>query len=253
MVAYPTLEKEGKSTQKRPLKEDLFEVLHEKIISGEYKPGAWLRQDEIATQLGVSMTPVREGLDLLVSAGLAERVPYRGVRVREIVMKDVIEAYGLRLMLEVAIAQEAAKNITPEQAASLERMIAEMREHNSLKEMSTARKLSRDFHSAIADITQNALLIKLYGIVANAFPDWILYEALFRKPEILAASMSAMHDEHLRIVNALKARDGAKTALYSVEHVMESGKWLETYLEHPAPAELFREKEQQVLTLLEKQ
>ncbi|MCL4260964.1 MAG: GntR family transcriptional regulator, partial [Anaerolineales bacterium] len=94
MVAYSTLKKEGKSTQKRPLKEDLFEVLHEKIISGEYKPGAWLRQDEIATQLGVSMTPVREGLDLLVSAGLAERVPYRGVRVREIVMKDVVEAYG---------------------------------------------------------------------------------------------------------------------------------------------------------------
>ncbi|HRQ32334.1 MAG TPA: FCD domain-containing protein, partial [Anaerolineales bacterium] len=175
-----------------------------------------------------------------------------GVRVREIVMKDVIEAYGLRLMLEVAIAQEAAKNITPEQAASLERMVAEMREHDSLKEMSTARKLSRDFHSAVADITQNALLIKLYGVVANAFPDWILYEALFRKPEILVASMSAMHDEHLRIVNALKARDGAKTALYSVEHVMESGKWLETYLEHPAPAELLREKEEQVLSLLRK-
>lgn len=252
MVAYSTLKKEGKSTQKRPLKEDLFEVLHEKIISGEYKPGAWLRQDEIATQLGVSMTPVREGLDLLVSAGLAERVPYRGVRVREIVMKDVVEAYGLRLMLEVVIAQEAAKNITPEQAASLERMVAEMREHDSLKEMSTVRKLSRDFHSAVADITQNALLIKLYGVVANAFPDWILYEALFRKPEILVVSMSAMHNEHLRIVNALKARDGAKAALYSVEHVMASGKWLETYLEHPAPAELLREKEEQVLSLLRK-
>ena len=68
--------------QKRPLKEDIFNVLHEKIISGVYKPGDWLRQEDIATLLGVSMTPVREGLDLLVSAGLAERVPYRGVRVR---------------------------------------------------------------------------------------------------------------------------------------------------------------------------
>ena len=83
--------------QKRPLKEDIFDVLHEKIISGTYKPGDWLRQDDIATQLGVSMTPVREALDLLVSAGLAERVPYRGVRVREMSTKDVVEAYGLRL------------------------------------------------------------------------------------------------------------------------------------------------------------
>src|ERR1041384_883182 len=107
--------------QKRPLKEDIFDVLHEKIISGVYKPGDWLRQDDIATQLGVSMTPVREGLDLLVSSGLAERVPYRGVRVREMSTKDVTEAYGLRLILEVVIAQDATKNITPEQITGLER------------------------------------------------------------------------------------------------------------------------------------
>ncbi len=252
MVTRSHVIEENEFIQKRPLKEDIFDVLHDKIVSGKYKPGEWLRQDEIATQLGVSMTPVREGLDLLVSSGLAERVPYRGVRVREIVMKDVVEAYGLRLMLEVVIAQEAAKNITPEQVARLERTIAESKKHNSLKEMSVARKLSREFHSAIADITKNELLIKLYGVVANAFPDWILYEAIFRKPEILAGSMSDMHDEHTLIVNALKKRDGLKAALHSVEHVMESGKWLEKYLEHPVPAELLREKEVQVLSLLRK-
>ena len=48
-------------------------------------------------------------LGRLVSAGLAERVPYRGVRVREMSTKDVVEAYGLRLVLEAVIAQEAAK------------------------------------------------------------------------------------------------------------------------------------------------
>ena len=104
--------------QKRPLKEDIFDVLHEKVISGTYKPGDWLRQDDIATQLGVSMTPVREALDLLVSTGLAERVPYRGVRVRKMSTKDVVEAYGLRLFLEALIAEEAARNITREQIAS---------------------------------------------------------------------------------------------------------------------------------------
>ena len=243
---------ESELIQKRPLKEDIFDVLHDKIVSGKYKPGEWLRQDEIATQLGVSMTPVREALDLLVSSGLAERVPYRGVRVREIVMKDVVEAYGLRLMLEVVIAQEAAKNITPEQVANLERTIAEMQKYDSLKEMSMARKLSREFHASIAEITRNDLLIKLYGIISNAFPDWILYEAIFRKPEILADSMSGMHDEHVLIVSALKKRDGLKAALHSVEHVMESGKWLEKYLEPPVPADLLREKEEQVLSLLRK-
>src|ERR671912_485821 len=176
--------------QKRPLKEDIFDVLHEKILAGIYKPGDWLRQEEIATQLGVSMTPVREALDLLVSAGLAERVPYRGVRVREMSTKDVVEAYGMRLILEALIAQEAARNITPEQLAGLESMLDEMKKHDTLKEVSSERKSSREFHSAIAEATRNDLLIKLYAVVANAFPDWLLYEALFRYPELIADSMA---------------------------------------------------------------
>src|SRR6266542_6626165 len=135
MLSNPPTQ-ETELIQKRPLKEDIFDVLHEKIISGTYKPGDWLRQDDIATQLGVSMTPVREALDLLVSAGLAERVPYRGVRVREMSTKDVVEAYGLRLVLEAIIAQEAAISITPKQLAGLEEMLEEMKKHETLDELS---------------------------------------------------------------------------------------------------------------------
>ena len=250
MSTHPVLTQESEFIQKRPLKEDIFDVLHEKIISGTYKPGDWLRQDDIATQLGVSMTPVREALDLLVSAGLAERVPYRGVRVRETSTKDVVEAYGLRLVLEVVIAQEAARNITPEQLSSLERTIEEMKKHDSLKDMSYARQLSREFHSDIAAATRNDLLIKLYGVVANAFPDWLLYEALFRKPEILTASMTDTHEEHVAIVDALKKGNGEVAAQKSIEHVMESGRWLVEYLD--IPAELLREKEELALFLLKK-
>src|SRR5512138_3485175 len=100
MLVHSRSNEETEFIQKRPLKEDIFDALHAKIISGAYRPGDWLRQEDIATQLGVSMTPVREGLDLLVSAGLAERVPYRGVRVRAMSTKDVVDAYGLRLLLE---------------------------------------------------------------------------------------------------------------------------------------------------------
>ena len=104
--------------------------------------------------------------------------------------------------------------------------------------------------AAIAEATQNDLLIKLYGVVSNAFPDWLLYEALFRYPEILQDSMDSMHTEHIAIVDALKKGNGLKAALKSVEHVMESGQWLVHYLN--IPAELLREKEEQVLSLLQK-
>src|SRR5215212_413068 len=205
--------------QKRPLKEDISDVLHEKIISGVYKPGDWLRQEDIATQLGVSMTPVREALDLLVSAGLVERVPYRGVRVRQMSTKDIVEAYGLRMLLEAMIAQEAARNITPEQIAQLERMLNEMKKHDSLEEVSSERKSSREFHSAIAEATRNDLLVKLYAVVANAFPDWLLYEALFRYPELIADSMASTYKEHVAIVDALKQGNAHVAAQKSIEHL----------------------------------
>jgi DNA-binding GntR family transcriptional regulator len=239
---------ESEVIQKRPLKEDIFDVLHEKIISGVYKRGDWLRQEEIATQLGVSMTPVREALDLLVSAGLAERVPYRGVRVREMSTKDVVEAYGLRLILEALIAQEAARNITPAQVADLEQMLEETKQHDTLKDVSSERKSSREFHSAVAEATKNDLLIKLYAVVANAFPDWLLYEALFRYPELIADSMAKTYKEHAAIVNSLKKGDANHAAQTSIEHLMESGKWLEEYLD--IPGELLRDKEERVSHLL---
>jgi DNA-binding GntR family transcriptional regulator len=249
MVTSPPTQ-ESEIIQKRPLKEDIFDVLHEKIISGTYKPGDWLRQEDIATQLGVSMTPVREALDLLVSAGLAERVPYRGVRVREMSTKDVVEAYGLRLVLEAVIAQESARNITPEQVATLDGILEKMKKHETLQDVSSERQSSREFHTAVAEATRNDLLIKLYAVVTNAFPDWLLYEALFRYPEMLAESMLSTYQEHVSIVEALKKRDGKQAVRMSIEHLMESGKWLAEYLD--IPGELIREKEEQVSPLLKK-
>ena len=250
MLIHSQSNEETELIQKRPLKEDIFDVLHEKIISGAYKPGDWLRQDDIATQLGVSMTPVREGLDLLVSAGLAERVPYRGVRVREMSTKDVVEAYGLRLVLEALIALEAAKNITPAQITFLEKLLDEMKTHDSLNKISSERQTSREFHAAIAEATKNDLLIKLYGVVTNAFPDWLLYEALFRYPELIADSMTNTYEEHVAIVNALKKGDTDQTVRKSIEHVMESGQWLQEYLD--IPSEMLHEKEEQVSSLMKK-
>jgi DNA-binding GntR family transcriptional regulator len=162
--------------------------------------------------------------------------------------KDVVEAYGLRLVLEAVIAQEAAKQITTEQIAGLERTLGEMKSHETLKDVSSERRSSREFHSAIAGATKNDLLIKMYEVVSNAFPDWLLYEALFRHPELLADSMMSTYNEHVAIVEALKNADANQAAQKSIEHVMESGKWLEEYLN--IPSESLREKEEQVFPLM---
>jgi DNA-binding GntR family transcriptional regulator len=239
-----------KEISHKPLKDEIYDALHRQIIAGKYGPGDWLRQDDIATQMGVSMTPVREALDLLVAAGLAERVPYRGVRVREMSAKDVADAYGLRLILEAITAREAALHITPEQIANLEKKMDEMKKHVKLNEMPQERQLSREFHSAIAEASGNDLLAKVYAVVANAFPDWLLYEALYRKPELLAGSVSQTYEEHTAIMNALINGDADKAVQKSIEHVLDSGRWLEEYLN--IPSKFLREKEEQVFHLIKK-
>lgn len=234
----------------KPLKEEIYDALHRQIIAGKYSPGDWLRQEDIATQMGVSMTPVREALDLLVASGLAERVPYRGVRVREMSVKDVADAYGLRLVLEAMIAREAALHITPAQIAGLEKIMDEMKKRVKLHDMPQERQLSREFHSSIAEASGNNLLIKLYDVVANAFPDWLLYEAIFRKPELLSGSVAQTYEEHTAIMDALKKGDADKAVQSSIIHVLDSGKWLEEYLK--IPSELLREKEKFVSSLIKK-
>lgn len=234
----------------KPLKEEIYDAIHRQIIAGKYAPGDWLRQEDIASQMGVSMTPVREALDLLVAKGIAERVPYRGVRVREMSEKDVVEAYGMRLFLEAMIAKETALNITPEQVKNLETIMAEMDRHVELSEMPQERQLSREFHAAIAEASGNNLLIQLYSIVSNAFPDWLLYEALYRQPELVSGSVAQTHDEHAAILEAFKKHDPDTAVKVSLEHVMESGRWLENY--RNIPAKLLREKEKQVSHLLKK-
>ncbi len=234
----------------KPLKEEIYDALHRQIIAGKYGPGDWLRQEDIASQMGVSMTPVREALDLLVSTGLAERVPYRGVRVREMSAKDIADAYGLRLILEALTAREAALHITPEQISGLEKILAEMKKRVKLSEIPQERQLSREFHSLIAEASGNNLLTKLYAVVTNAFPDWLLYEAVFRNPELLAGSVTQTYEEHAAIMDALIKGDAEKAVQKSIEHVLDSGKWLEEYLD--IPAELLREKEKLAIFMNQK-
>jgi DNA-binding GntR family transcriptional regulator len=236
------------TVQHKPLKEEIFEALHKQIIAGKYLPGDWLRQEEIANQMGVSMTPVREGLDLLVAAGLAERVHYRGVRVPEMSPNDIVEAYGLRLLLEVIAAQEAAVHITPEQVTALSGMQDESKKQVTLNEMSHAWQLSREFHMGIVAATGNSLLAKLYGIVANAFPDWMLYEAMFHHPELLAGSLADDENEHRAILDALATGKPDAAAQKAADHIVHLGKLLEELLD--IPSKLLKEKERQVLPLI---
>ena len=233
---------------RKPLKEEVFEVLHGRIIAGQYSAGEWLRQEDISSQLGVSMTPVREALDLLVAAGLAERVPYRGVRILEPSSKEILNSYGMRLLLEGAAAYAAALNVTASQVAELRRILQQSRPLVKLADMSRQRVLSRQLHGALVAASGNTQLHRIYITVLNTFPDWMLYEHLFRHPEMLDESMEKEYQEHCEIVEAVAAHQAFEAVERAVEHLLNRGKELETCL--GIPRDLVLEVEDRILPLL---
>lgn len=227
--------------RRKPLKDEVFDVLHQDILSGRYTAGAWLRQDEIARRLGVSMTPVREALDLLVSAGLAERVAYRGVRTLRPSGPEILDAYEMRLILEGVAAHAAAATISVDTLTCLGELLAEGDRLAALDDLPRERQISRALHMAIVEASGNGLLTRIYTEVLRAFPDWMLYEHLYRQPELLEASIRTEQQEHRRIVEALAAGDAVAAVSRTLDHIVHRGRELETYLGIPRQALQLRE------------
>lgn len=234
--------------QHKPFKEVIFEVLHQRILTGVYSSGEWLRQEEIASQMGVSMTPVREALDLLAASGLAERVPYRGVRVVELSPRDIVEAYGMRLLLECFSVRQAAVRISSSELQHLENLLIGMDDCSCTKDLSRSRQLNREFHFSIVQAAANSLLLRMYTNVSNAFPDWMLYEAVFHHPELLAESLVEENSEHRALLAALKDHDQDGAVRRAIDHILHIGRQLELHLN--IPAQDLRHQEQGIIPLL---
>jgi DNA-binding GntR family transcriptional regulator len=227
--------------RRKPLKDEVFDVLHQDILSGRYPGGTWLRQNEIARRLGVSMTPVREALDLLVSAGLAEREAFRGVRILRPSGPEILDAYEMRLILEGFAARAAAISISAHTLACLRQLLDEGDRLLSLDELPHERQVSRALHMAIVEAGGNGLLVRMYAEVLRAFPDWMLYEHLYRQPELLEVSIREEQQEHRHIVDALAEGDPAAAVSRTVDHIVHRGRELETYLGIPREALQARE------------
>jgi DNA-binding GntR family transcriptional regulator len=240
-------ESESEFVQHSSLRDDVFQFLHSRIVAGKYARGEWLRQEEISAQLGVSQTPVREALDQLVSAGLAERVPYRGVRVLQLHKDEILDAYVMRLVLEIAAVHLAAQNFNASQIEALYAIVNQTRGMVTLDDISSQRQLNKKFHVSIVTAGGNALLTRMYEWVSNRFPDWMLYESIFRHPEILQSSLEREFQEHIAIADAIAAHDGDRASKKMIEHIRNLGKELVMLLD--ISDEVILEREQQIAPL----
>jgi DNA-binding GntR family transcriptional regulator len=110
----------------KPLRELVFESLREAIISRQLEPGERMMEIQLAEEMGVSRTPVREAIRKLELEGLVLMVPRKGAYVAGLSLKDVADVFEIRRALEGLASELAADRITDEELENLERYLVKI-------------------------------------------------------------------------------------------------------------------------------
>jgi DNA-binding GntR family transcriptional regulator len=176
--------------------------LREAIVGGRYAPGERLRQEEIASEMGISRVPVREALRQLETEGLVTLAPHAGATVAQLDPRDLDEIYAIRIALEPMLIAESAPRLAAAQLEHLRELVSEI--EGSVDTPERWLDLDRRFHVdsfAAAPMPQAQEL-------AQGF--WNRTQH-YRRAHVLGMSredLEVVHLEHRLILDALERGNG---------------------------------------------
>ena len=188
----------------------VYEALIERIRSGELKPGTRLREEDISQLLGVSRTPVREGLARLQARGLVE-AGASGLAIPELDRQQIMELYAMRAMLEGAAARFAAENASAGDLATL-RHVAEIFASSKGGAPALA-EANRVFHESIYEAAHNRYLARMLEDLNDSLA--LLPDTTF---SVRGRSQAALA-EHQAILDAIVARKPYKAEAAARRHI----------------------------------
>lgn len=196
-----------------PARVQITAILKKALFSGEYKSGDELSLTEVAERLGVSRTPVREAFQTLEAEGLIELRMNKGAIVKPIDEKYITDHYDMRILLEGEAARRAAKRGMPDVDALLEKLAALQGRMESVSN-EEYEDLNFAIHSAIWTAADNE---RLYKFLLSL---WNGPSIGFMAPRLEHYRKST--EEHIEILNAIKAQDSRKAQKAMTAHIERS-------------------------------
>lgn len=196
----------------KPLREMVFESLREAIIQGRLRPGERLMEIQLAEEMGVSRTPVREAIRKLELEGFVVMVPRKGAYVAGISVKDIVDIFEVRAALEGLAAGLAAERITDEEMDQLERSIHKINVSGE-EDLKAIVEGDTSFHALVYKASRNQRLVQ---IIIN------LQEQInrFRVTSLSQPGRSKIAlDEHTKIVEAISDRNVELSQQLATEHI----------------------------------
>jgi DNA-binding GntR family transcriptional regulator len=189
----------------------VYESLRDAIWDGRIAAGERIREEEIARNLGVSRTPVREALQRLQQRGLLAFGAGRGLTVAQLSPHQVMQLYAMREILEGSAARFAAQHATETDVAILYRLQKELA--NAEPDAMLLVTLNRRFHQAIYEAAHNQYLLQTLNMLHDSLA--LLHNTTFRVPN----RRSESDEEHRRIVAAIERRDPDQAERAAREHI----------------------------------
>ncbi|HEX2314538.1 MAG TPA: GntR family transcriptional regulator [Thermomonospora sp.] len=213
---------------RRQLPEEVAAHVRELIISGVVRPGEFLRMEHIAEAVGVSNTPVREGLLSLRSAGFVRLVPRRGFVVAPFTPQDVRDLFWAQAQLAGELAARAATRITPAQVRRLEDVLGEHLRAVENDDRERIAGLGHDFHREINRAAGSHRLSLLLGAMVRHLPNRFyatiqeqVHMTVNDHPELLAA----LTDGDPRAARTLMRQHILAGADHLIGRLEERGVW----------------------------
>lgn len=198
----------------RTKEDQVADYLRERIISGVYSRGSRLKQAEIAEELQLSITPVREALKILEAEGYIEGGSYKGARIVPFDPSASAEVLSLRLALESQLVRAAAEKITPKDLAELRALAKEFADAFESGNRASARGINYRFHRRLYDIAALPQTLHFVQILWARYPFDVINAVDGRGPEAV--------EEHEEILQALASSDPV-SAIVAMRRHIESG------------------------------
>jgi DNA-binding GntR family transcriptional regulator len=210
--------------RRRPrLSEEAADHVRELIISGQLRPGSFVRPESIAEELAISTTPAREGMLALLGEGFLRLEPRRGFVVAPLSAKDICDVFCAQALLAGELAARAAAVMDPKMVAPLDAIQAELEQAARRHLLDEVERLNFEFHRYI-NVAANAPKIS-----------WFLRATVRYAPRryypVIGGWMQATVRDHRLLLKALKAGDADAARAHMQEHVESAGRLLAAHMD----------------------
>jgi DNA-binding GntR family transcriptional regulator len=202
----------------------IAEQIKRRIVTGQLEPGQKLVEKELAAACNVSRTPLREALARLVNEGLAVSVPYRGIFVRRVSLRQVRDIYEVRIAIEGLAAMFAAERSKKADLNRLGKLLVAMDAERAGDDADELKLLNERFHRGIAEASGNLLLVQR----TDDLWSWV---SLARTSSWSATGRGVTsRDEHHAVYQAICDRNAAAARALAETHVRLAWETVEPFL-----------------------